>query len=323
MKTVLIVNPGSAGGSTGRRWPRLREAIRRSLPRAQEVFTAAQGDATRLTREALEGGAELVISVGGDGTNNEVINGFLTAAGEPVNPGARFACIPRGTGCDFARWLGLSRDVGEAAATIAASEPGPLDVGRLVAHDLEGAEVQRYFLNISDFGIGGLISSTVNSSGKKLGGFLSFLAATLYSLARYRNQPFEVVFDQDEPVRGKYRSVIVANGRFFGGGMNIAPTARLDDGRFECVVIPDVSATRSLFHTPGLYSEKGILHLDEIEYRRVRRVEVRPLPGADQLWVEMDGENPGVLPAVVDVLPGVLQMQLPRPPEPAPPPEKG
>lgn len=313
MKTALIVNPQSADGSTGRDWPRLFDQIRVHLPDAEAFFTAGKGDATRATREALGAGFARVVAVGGDGTNNEVVNGFFDPAGRPLAPQAVFGFLPRGTGCDFARFLGIPRQVGEAARRLAAAEPWPIDLGLLECVGPDGSPVRKLFLNIADFGIGGMVSARVNKSSKRFGGFISFLWHTLISLWLYENAPMEVTLDDGSVRAGPYRSVVTANGRFFGGGMNIAPGAVLDDGVLEYLLIPDVSALEAVLWTPRLYSRRGVVGHPKIESKRVARLTARNTDPARDVWIEMDGENPGRLPVTISVLPRVLRLQAPRP----------
>src|SRR5436305_1429889 len=114
-RTVVIVNPKSQGGKLGKRWPELADLIGRAFP-FDAVTTKAAGDATRLAREALRGGAERVVAIGGDGTINEVVNGFFDEEGAAIAPEASFGLIPYGTGGDFRRTMGIPIATVDAAA---------------------------------------------------------------------------------------------------------------------------------------------------------------------------------------------------------------
>lgn len=316
MKTVLIVNPMSADGSTGRQWDQLRRPILESFPNCEEVFTEARGDATEKTRQALKQGAELVIGIGGDGTNSEVIQGFFEPDGTPLETEAAFSFFPRGTGCDFRRFLKIPKDMAGAARAVAEAPTWAIDLARL---DLFEPEPRHFhFLNISDFGIGGLISSRVNRSSKRFGGFFSFLWHSVVSLAIYEDQETELRFrelgsTEFETWRGTYRSVILANGQFFGGGMNINPLADLEDGALDLITLPD----RGMFHYlrwfPRLYSSRGVLDHPEIHHRRVVELEARVTQPKARVEIEMDGENPGALPLRIRVLPKAIRIRAPRP----------
>lgn len=314
MKPVMIVNPGSAGGSTGRRWDRLRSGILEHFPAATEVFTQRPGDATRLTREALQDGATLILSVGGDGTNNEVVNGFFDEEGAPLSPEAAFGLLPRGTGCDFARYLGIPRgDVVAAAEVVANSPTWPIDLAELTVTTPEGGQSRRLYLNISDFGIGGEICARVNRGSKLLGGFLSFLWHSIIALAVYRDRMMELEIPGGAALRGPFRSVVVANGRYFGGGMNINPAGLPDDGLLDLIVLPDEGFFHYLKWFPSLYSEKGVLLHPRIAHYRVPGLRARAADPDEDVWVEMDGENPGKLPLEIRVLPHAMRMRAPYP----------
>src|SRR5579884_1841046 len=144
--TVLVINPQSAGGKTERRWPELRATIQEAYGTFDERFTQSAGDATKLTREALRGGADLVVAVGGDGTINEVVNGFFDGDAA-VAPAAAFGIVPAGTGGDFIKTLGVPRDTFAAAANLK-SPARAIDVGRLRYVADDGTPAVRHFINI-------------------------------------------------------------------------------------------------------------------------------------------------------------------------------
>src|SRR5438067_1050056 len=150
---VVIVNPNSAGGKTRAQWPRHEAAIREGLGPFQPLFTERPGHATDLARSALQGGADVVLAMGGDGTTNEVVNGFFSEDGgeEPVRPGAAFGVLPAGTGGDFPKTTGTPRVLVDAARGLAGARPQKIDVGRLRYLDHEGATRTRHFINIASF----------------------------------------------------------------------------------------------------------------------------------------------------------------------------
>jgi YegS/Rv2252/BmrU family lipid kinase len=303
--TVLVVNPRSQGGKTESAWPRLRETIREAYGAFEERTTSQPGDATRLTREALRAGAELVVAVGGDGTINEVVNGFFDGEG-PVRPGASFAVLPAGTGGDFVRTLGVPRDLRAAAEALRRAPERVIDIGRLRHARPDGSEALRHFVNIASFGISGLVDRYVNQSGKALGGKVSFALASLRAGLRYQNAA--VRLEVDGAVKeGRIYTVAVANGRFFGGGMKVAPAAELDDGAFDVVTMGDMSLGDMLLHGLDIYSGKHLRH-PKVSVTRARRVRAEPLGGAEVL-LDVDGEQPGRLPATFELLPGGLKVR--------------
>lgn len=303
--TLFIVNPHSAGGKTGRRWPELRATIQEAIGVFEERFTRGPQEATRLCREGLAAGAELVVAVGGDGTINEVVNGFFDETG-PIAPAATFGVVPAGTGGDFIKTLGVPRDVARAAAALKAA-PRAIDVGRLRYVDTEGQPALRYFINVAGFGIGGLVDRYVNRSSKALGGKISFALATLRAAAAYKNATVRLLLDGAPAKEGRIYNVAVANGRFFGGGMQVAPNAELDDGLFDVVTLGDFGFGDLLLRGLDIYSGKHLRN-PKVTVERVRRLEAIPQDGVEVL-LDVDGEALGRLPATFELLPGALKVR--------------
>ena len=305
----MIVNPRSQGGQAGKDWPHLAERIRRHLP-FEEVMTSAPGDAIRLTREALRGGAERVAALGGDGTINEVMNGFFEE-GAPIAPDAALALLPYGTGGDFRKTIRVSKDFDEAVATLAADRRRKIDVGRLDLTTHAGGRAVRMFINIASFGMSGVVDRLVNQSKKRFGK-LSFLIASTRGMLRYDNQRVRMTFDGEagDPLELTINTVAVANGQYFGGGMHVAPDAAVDDGLFDVVAIGDVGVTDLVLSSRRLY--KGThLALDHVSHRRARTVLAEPAVRGDIVELDVDGETPGILPATFTVVPSALWLVAP------------
>ncbi len=307
-RTVVVVNPNSQGGRLGKRWAELADTIGRAFP-FDDVHTKAPGDATRLTREALQAGAERVIAIGGDGTVNEVVNGFFDGSGTPIAPEASFGLIPFGTGGDFRRTFRLPTETAEAAAVIAANQRRKIDVGRLEFRATSGGTVTRMFANIASFGVSGVVDRLVNESGKKLGR-LSFLWATARATLSYKNQRVQLVFDGKDRVEATINTVAVANGRYFGGAMMVAPNAEVDDGVFDVVAMGDLGFGDLLTSGRRLY--KGThLTMDKVTTRRAKVVEAEGVDPRAVIELDIDGESPGRLPARFEIVPAALWMVVP------------
>jgi YegS/Rv2252/BmrU family lipid kinase len=304
-RTVIVVNPQSQSGQLGRRWPDLSGRIRREIGSFEEVHTSGPGDATRLARRALEDGADRVVAIGGDGTINEVANGFFDGD-RPVNPDAALGILPFGTGGDFRKTIRMPRDIGRAARVLARGGTRRIDVGLLEYTRRDGAPASRVFVNIASFGISGVVDRYVNASSKRLGGRVSFLVATARATVNYRNQRVRMVFDDDDAsaVDLTVNTVAVANGRYFGGGMFIAPDAELDDGLFDVVALGDFTIKEMLLNSRRIY-DGSHLSIDKVSFRRARKVRAEPLDG-ERVELDVDGETPGILPATFRILPRAL-----------------
>jgi YegS/Rv2252/BmrU family lipid kinase len=310
-RTTVIVNPKSQGGRLGKRWAELSDTIGRAFP-FDEAMTRGAGDATRLAREALANGAERIVAIGGDGTINEVVNGFFDADGKPIAPDASFALIPFGTGGDFRRTFRLPLEIADAAAVIAANHRRKIDVGRLSFVATTGERAHRMFANIASFGVSGVVDRMVNESGKRFGR-LSFLYATARATWSYKNQRVQLIFDGADRIEATINTVAVANGRFFGGGMKVAPEATPDDGLFDVIAMGDFGFGDVLKSGRRLY--KGThLSMDKVTSRRAKVVEAEGIDPAAVIELDVDGETPGRLPARFEIVPGALWMVVPEAP---------
>ncbi len=315
--TVVVVNPSSAGGRTGKSWQKLAAILREHYGAFEDCYTEAPGDGTRLTRQALREGASTVIAVGGDGSISDVVNGFFEIPGEdateaprPIRADSSLGVIPLGTGGDFIRSIGVPRDPVAAAHALATATPHTIDLGRVryTAHD--GATSTRYFVNVASFGIAGLVDKYVNQSRKSLPGTFGFALATLRAGVAYSNSPVRVRIDGGDWLTGPIYNVSLANGRFFGGGMKVAPHALLDDGKLDLVRFGDMGLSDLLRHGMDLYSGKH-LDLSEVSASRVNAVEAESADGREVL-LDVDGEQPGRLPARFEVLPGAISLRAPE-----------
>ena len=309
-RTVVVVNPSSQGGRLGKRWPELADTLGRAFP-FDDIHTRGPGDATGLTREALRGGAERIVAIGGDGTVNEVINGFFEA-GVAIAPQASFGLIPFGTGGDFRRTLEIPLEVADAAKVISANHTRSIDVGKLEFVATDGTKTTRMFANIASFGVSGVVDRLVNESGKKLGR-MSFAWATARAAWSYKNQRVQLIFDGDiaSRVEATINTVAVANGKYFGGAMKVAPHAEIDDGHFDVIAMGDFGFGDLVTSGRRLY--KGThLAMDKVTSRRARVVDAEPIDPSAVVELDVDGEPLGRLPARFTMLAGAVKMVVPK-----------
>ena len=238
-------------GATGREWPGIKSLARDRLGSFQSYITTGPGDATRLTRQVLGEGTDVVVCVGGDGTLNEVVNGFMGEKG-PIRSESVLGFIPRGTGCDFIKTVRIPKDLNRALDLIVDRHARPLDLGRLEYSDHQGRPDYKYFHNVTSFGLGGEVDERVNRTTRVFGGFVSFLWATLVSLLIYDKKRIHIHVDNGKDWEVTCWNVAVANGQYHGGGMWIAPEARVDDGFFEVTIMGDLSLAEVFWHFPKL-----------------------------------------------------------------------
>lgn len=311
MKPHLIVNPASAHGRTGRHFDDIARAVQGALGDFEFTFTRRRGDGALLAREIALAGANLVVAVGGDGTASEVIDGLMEArAASPRVGGSAFGFISRGTGGDLRRSLGCPLDAAGAALVLAGPSERLIDLGRVefVGHD--GQPQARHFVNVAGFGVAGRVVRNVERMGKVLGGRTTFMIASAQALVGWQDQPVRWRVDGGSWREERITSVSVCNGRYFGGGMMVAPAARLEDGLFDVTVWKGFGLRDFVLKKSMLYDGSHV-RLPNTTTARGVVVEAEPL-GREPVLLDIDGEQPGMLPARFTILPGVLRARAPR-----------
>jgi YegS/Rv2252/BmrU family lipid kinase len=305
-KTVFIVNPSSGNGSTGREWPRIEAMARERLGEFETFMTTGPGDATLLTRRKLLDGCNRVVCVGGDGTLNEVVNGFMEESG-PLRPEALLGFLPNGTGCDFCRTVCKKTSLENSIDMICAGHVRTIDLGRVKYQDHAGRPCIRYFHNITSFGLGGEVVDRVNHTSKACGPFLSFIWATLVGIFVYGKKHVRFHVDEGLPQDVTILNIAVANGQYHGGGMQVAPDARIDDGLFHITVIGNLSLPEIFWHLPKLYNGK----IKQI--KKVFTLTGRKIAAASEqkVLLDVDGEQPGRLPVTIEIVPAAIRMIMP------------
>jgi len=297
-KPFAVVNPCSGNGKAGKKWPAVKKILEEYFGEFEFAMTEREGHGEDIARGAISRGHDLIISIGGDGTNNEVLNGFFKD-GRIINPEAVFSVIGTGTGGDFVRTLGFPRDAEECVRRVATGSIIHSDIGKITFIDHSGNEKSRYFLNIASFGMSGLADQKVNSTSKFLGARISFLLGSLRAFLEYKNQFVSLRVDNGPEEKMLINNIAVANGCFFGGGMRVAPLAKVDDGLFDIVVMGRLTTVLILKNIKKIY--KGTHgQLDEVTMMKGKRVRAE---SSEEVLIDLDGEQPGKLPATFEVVP--------------------
>jgi len=310
---LVIVNPKSAAGATASHWAEIASDFRAHFGAFQVAFTKKQGDGSLLAKRGIEAGRNFIIACGGDGTVNEVANGILETGAD-----CELGILPSGTGGDFRRSLAIPTNAREAAKALRTGETKKIDVGRVTFQNFQNETAQRYFLNVSSFGLSASIIERVKTTGKLdwipvalLRGKTSFALSTLQEVLGLDFTTVRVKFDDAEAKPLNTINFCVANARYFGGGMKIAPDARLDDGFFDVVNIGDIKTAKILLNAYTLYRGTH-LSLKEVKAKLAKRVEVAPIDAKQEIFLEIDGELPGKLPAVFETVPNALKIRVPK-----------
>jgi len=296
----LIVNPVAANGAVGKNWPHMCDFLQAEGASFDVVLTERPGHATQLARQALDDGYRTIVAVGGDGTVNEVLNGLVVNGA--VDPEVTLGIIPWGTGADFARSLGIPRHYMEAGRKLLRLETRPVDLGRITCLR-QGREVERYFINVAGLGFDGEVAELANRSPKVLGGTITYLACLFASLVTYRNKNVEFSFD-GQHARGRVNSVVVGNGRYFGGGMFIAPDASLDDGLFYVVILGNLNKLEVVMNVPRVYKGTHLTH-PKVSHFSAKEVHVE---ARQRMFLQAEGELIGEAPATFQIIPHALRV---------------
>lgn len=302
-----IVNPTSGGGRTRKIWPRIAERMRENGFRLHLHETSHVGDATDIARRIVAEGVRDIAVVGGDGTLNEVVNGILEED-EVATADVVLSLVPCGTGRDFARSLGI-RGPEHAIEVIRTGSVKAVDVGS-ITYAKANAQSRRYFVNVADVGLGAETAAWMNGSSKRLGGFLGYLIAATRTILVFSGRPARVMVDNVIVHDGPVGMVVMANGKYFAGGMLIAPDASLCDGQFDIFVLDDVPKRMLLLSLlPKVYRGKHVGH-PAVHYYQGGSVEIQ---SPESLPFEVDGEQPGSTDISVTVRRGSLKVRVPHP----------
>jgi YegS/Rv2252/BmrU family lipid kinase len=297
---VLIANPSAGRGKVDQALPRVERVLTSNNLSYRIVRTTHPGHATEAARQALRNGERYLVAVGGDGTVHEVVNGMIEDS-KPLAPHAVLGVVAAGSGCDFIRSFGLPADAEQAAAHLAGDQVRSIDVGAVTCADGE----TKCFVNIAEVGLGAAV--VARAAGLKAGRFLGgarYAAGFWLTLPRFR--PAAVRLDAN----GQYHAwrafnVVVANCRFYGGGMQISPNSDPCDCLLDVLVMTGPKSD-SFTTLPKVYKGAHLPHRNIAELRAARlNVEADP-----NFPVEADGEVLGTTPASFGVIPGAIQLKV-------------
>jgi len=311
MSAFVVVNPRSASGRTKRDWQYISRALATSFPNFEFAFTRQRGDAPKLVREALSGGHQEIIAIGGDGTINEAVNGFFDAGG-PTAPDAVFGFISSGTGGDFRKSFDIEAGLAEGLSRLVSSGIRRVDIGRVSCLGRGGVRVVRHFVNIASFGLSGLVVDSVNraKAAKLFGGTFAFAFHSALAMLFFRPRGVRIMLDTGFDEIASVSTVAIANGKYFGGGMRVAPNAAVDDGLFDVVIIGAGERRQNLAGIRQIYKGEHLAN-PAVRVMRARKLVAAPISenGSHPVFVETDGENAGMLPATFEILPGALNLR--------------
>jgi YegS/Rv2252/BmrU family lipid kinase len=324
-RPLVIANPAAGRGRTGRGLPRLLAGVRGALGDVDVAETRRRGDATEFAGAAVRERRPLVVGLGGDGTLDEIVNGML-GAGSQENRGdaallPALGIVGTGTGGDFGRSLGIPHELGAYLAALRGGVERAVDVGWARFPDLDGTPVERHWINVLSAGVGGLVDRYTAAAPAVLGGRLAYAQATVRAIFTCRRERLVCSYVTPEGAREERpvhaHAVAVCNGRTFGGGMNIAPMASLDDGLLEVIVFQTKTRWRLIGRFRTVYTGRHI-HEPGVDHFTCRELELRPArppagrrPRAGLFPLDVDGDALGDVPVTVGVARAALRVRAP------------
>lgn len=337
-ETAIVVNPNSASGLTGKNWDNLHLMIKRLFGDNCEIaFTEKSGDGTNLTRNFIKKGYKKIVAIGGDGTINEVANGFFEedirihgsgsskynnkdndsfltqAVFKPINSAAVMAVFPCGTRNVLVKSLDLPADFAECCLNFETYKLQKVDVISVKATNIENHSktAMRIYLNAAEIGIGAevidkakKVRSVVNNR------LISTVTGLVTTVPTYESSLCEISIDDGhESILTKMTMGVVANGKFLGGGFKAAPEANVLDGLLDVVILKESSSLEMIENflniKDGNYTNEG-----DVFYRQAKKVSIKSKEENRDITVTIDGEPIGILPATFEVLQNALTILM-------------
>jgi diacylglycerol kinase (ATP) len=325
---ILLLNPNSQGGNTGKNWADTYNKVKDFLPKAHKViFTKKANDGTFITRELLRKGYKNIVAVGGDGTINEIANGFYDIEAEgkqtkdyrkfklvprlkPINPRATIYVIPSGSRNVLAKSLDLQHQGTESLMRIRHMKRRKIDVIAATITDGDNPSLthNRIVLNAAEIGVGAeIIDRSKKVRGKIKSRFLSTMASVVATLPAYNSNECDIVIDKHRKISSKMTMGIVANGGFLGGGFKAAPRAKFSDGLLDIIILINSGSFKMIDKFIELKGKSTYKYEEDILYYRAS--EVIFLPKERNVTVSVDGEPIGILPAIFKIYHNALTIK--------------
>lgn len=299
MKTITFVAHGKLKSS--KLGQRLEEYFKEDF-KVKLLFSEEAGQSVELAKNAVAQGTDYLIIVGGDGTLNEVVNGYMQ---NPVENRKKtvLGLIPAGSGNDFAKTIGVENDLKALKKYIKEEEIINIDLGLMKFTSSNGSPGQRYFINIADIGLGGLIAQILHDIPHFFGPNTRYSLSIIRGFFKFKHQKAKLIYDDGE-WEGSLLSLCMANGIWFGNGLGIAPQADPTDGKMQIVLLGNVKLFDYIKYLADIKKAKNISH-PEVKYLESSKCKIeafgKPCP------IDMDGEFVGFAPVEMETITGELR----------------
>src|SRR6266498_2935263 len=324
---ILLLNPNSQGGNTGKNWIETYNKVKDFLPKAHRIiFTKRTNDGISITRQLLRKGYKNIVAVGGDGTINEVANGFfdfesqnkqtkdlgkfrLDSRLKLINPKGIMYVIPSGSRNVLARSLELKHQGAESLMRIRHMKRRKIDVIAATITDKETPSLthNRIVLNAAEIGVGAeIIDRSKKVRGKVKNRFVSTMTSIIATLPSYNSNECDIVLDKHRKISSKMTMGIVANGRFLGGGFKAASRAKFSDGLLDLIILKNSGSFKMIDKLIELKGTSTYKYEEDILYYQASEVKFLPKERNVTVTVSVDGEPIGILPAIFKIYQNAL-----------------
>jgi len=301
---LIIANPNAGGGKVKKDWPIIEPFLKEIIKNYEVIFTEHRHHAIKLVSTKIEeSNYRKIISIGGDGTVNEVVNGIFTQ-NTIATKDIQLGVIMVGTGNDWGKMFDIPLDYEKAISLIPKAKTFIQDVGQ-VSYFVGEQESTRYFINCAGLGFDALVTETTNKS-KDQGNSstLSYFKSLIGSLIKYKPVDVKVHIDNREILDGKLFTLSLGIGKYTGGGMQQNPDAVADDGLFDLMLVDKIAKTKLVRKIKKLY-DGSIKDIEEVQSYRVNNMKVE---SDHKLMLEVDGESLGHAPFTFGIIPESLQV---------------
>lgn len=307
----VLVNPAASIGKCGKDWPEIQKILTNEGIDFEATLTTHPGHAIELVRDNItEKGFKKIISIGGDGTNNEVINGIFSQQRFPTTE-ITMGVIPVGTGNDWRRTFDFPIDYQINIETIKKGFTYQHDIGK-VSYYNDGDPKVRYFLNAAGTGLDEMVCGKTNllkRQGK--GGAARYMLSVVNCLLKYDCIHVKVDIDDKEVFDDEVLSLSIGNCKFNGGGMMMMPNAIPNDGLLDMTIIKKVGILKFAANVSNIYNGSFVDKLKEVSTYRGKKIRVQSIP-AHKLLLETEGENLNNSPFDFEIIPKAINMIIPK-----------
>lgn len=329
---ILLINPNSQGGNTGKNWIDTYRNVKKFLPRHHKIiFTKKANDGISMTRKLLRKGYKNIVAVGGDGSINEVANGFfdfdsqqtrnsiefrLDPSLKLINPKGILHVVPSGSRNVLARSLELKHQGVESLIRIRHMKRRKIDVIAATITDKDNPSLthDRIVMNAAEIGAGAeIIDRSKRVRGKVKNRLVSTMASIIATLPSYNSNKCDIIIDKHKKISSKMTMGIVANGRFLGGGFKAAPRAKFSDGLLDIIILKNSGSFKMIDKLIELKGTSTYKYEEDILYYQASEVKFLPKERDVTVTVSVDGEPIGMLPAIFKIYHNILNIKSEAP----------